>query len=103
MNRKFVQITMTITDKPIEYMIICSNRDKRPERFQRIKETEIAADNKNGAAKTQMSFSNANLNGHTFQANGKNPETIPDSPAMVSNHCIGERFILFSITTSIIA
>jgi hypothetical protein len=98
-NPKHVRITTAIIDKPIKYMIICSNRDSRPVRFQRIKETEITIDNRDGTPKYQRSVSNVASKGETPHVKLRNIEAIPDSPAMVRNHCIGERFISSSIKT----
>jgi hypothetical protein len=96
---KYARITTAIIDKPIKYVIICSNRDDRPVRFQRIKEAEITTDNRDGAPKNQKCLSNTASKGETHHVKLRNIEAIPDSPAMVRNHCIGERFISSSIKT----
>jgi len=67
-------------------------------KFQRIKEAEITTDNINGAPKNQGS-SNTASKGETLRVKLRNIEAIPDSSAMVRNHCIGERFISSSIKT----
>jgi hypothetical protein len=94
---------MTTPDIPMPYRNTFSTKHGRSENIERIKEAEITIDNKKGAPKNHKSLSNAALNGDTFQVNGKNIDTNPDSPAKVSNHCIGERFIVVSITTRNIA
>jgi hypothetical protein len=99
-NPKHVRITTAIIDKPIKYMIICSNRDSRPVRFQRIKEAEITIVNRDGAPKNQRSVSNVASKGEilpTILINGRNIEATPDSPAMVRIHCISERFTALAI------